>query len=343
MKLQPVFAEGAVPTNGAASSYETDARAFDAYSEAVIRAVERLGPAVVSVGMARQAPERLRRRGLPELRGGGSGVFLTPDGYVLTNSHVVRKAERIEVRLQDGRTVPALLVGDDPHSDLAVLRVPESGYPAAELGDSASLRVGQLVIAVGNPLGFQATVTAGVVSALGRTLRTETGRVIENIIQTDAALNPGNSGGPLADSLGRVVGLNTAIIAGSQGICFAIPSNTASWVATQLIRDGRVRRAYLGVSGQQVKLDRRLRLRYALDRSSGVLVTEVLAETAAEQAGMRAGDVIVAVAGKPIATPDDLQQALAGHEIGEQLAVTVLRDGQQLELRAHPAELPDAE
>jgi len=341
--VQPILAEGVVPRQGAISSEEIEAAAFDAYSQAVIHAVERVGPAVVSVGMARQAPERLRRRGLPELRGGGSGVLLAPDGYVLTNSHVVRKADRIEIGLQDGRTLPARIIGDDPHSDLAVVRVPESGYPAAELGDSASLRVGQLVIAVGNPLGFQATVTAGVISALGRTLRTQTGRLIENIIQTDAALNPGNSGGPLADSRGRVVGINTAIIAGSQGICFAIPANTARWVATQLIRDGRVRRAYLGVSGQQISLDRPLTLRHGLDRSTGVLVTEAIAGTAAEQAGLRAGDVIVVVAGSRIGSPDDLQQALAGHEIGEPLAVTVLRDGQKIDLQARPTELPDAD
>jgi S1-C subfamily serine protease len=327
--------------NGAAPVEAADAEALDAYSQAVMRAVERVGPAVVSVGMARRAPERLQRRGLPELRGAGSGLFVAPDGYVLTNNHVVRKADRIEVRLQEGGTLPARVVGNDAHSDLALLRVPDSGYPAVDFTDSAALRVGQLVIAIGNPLGFQATVTAGVISALGRSLRTETGRLIENVIQTDAALNPGNSGGPLVDSLGRVAGVNTAIIAGSQGICFAIPSNTALWVASQLIREGRVRRAYLGISGQQARLERRLVLQHGLDAPAAVVVTEVHAATAAERAGLRPGDVIVRAGDVPVASLDALQQALARHAIGAPLALQVLRDGERLALEVHPAELPD--
>jgi S1-C subfamily serine protease len=230
-------------TDRAAIPPSAETEALDAYSQAVIRAVDRIGPSVVSVGLARRAPEELQRRGLPELRGAGSGVIIAPDGYVLTNSHVVRSSERIELHLQDGRTLPASVVGDDPHSDLALLRALGSGLPAADLGDSSRLRVGQLVVAVGNPLGFQATVTAGVISALGRTLRTESGRLIENVIQTDAPLNPGNSGGPLVDFRGQVIGVNTAVIAGSQGICFAIPVNAAKWVVSALIREGRVRRA----------------------------------------------------------------------------------------------------
>ncbi|HSD50625.1 MAG TPA: trypsin-like peptidase domain-containing protein [Candidatus Methylomirabilis sp.] len=318
-----------------------DSEALDAYSRAVIGAVERIGPSVVSVGIARRAPEDLQRRGLPELRGGGSGVIIAPDGYVLTNSHVVRLAQRIELHLQDGRTLPAIVVGDDPHSDLALVRALDSGLPAAELGDSSRLQVGQLVVAVGNPLGFQATVTAGVISALGRTLRTETGRLIENIIQTDAALNPGNSGGPLVDFRGHLIGINTAIIAGSQGICFAIPANTAKWVVSALIREGRVRRAYLGIMGQTVSLDRRLALRYRLETSAAVRVAEVHAGTAAERAGIRAGDLIVILGDSPIGSLDDLQLTLGRHRLGEPLAVQVFRNGERITFEVRPTELPD--
>ena len=209
-----------------------EAAALDAYSQAVVETVERLGPAVISLGVTQSAPERLRRRGIPELHGAGSGVIITPDGYALTNSHVVHAAQKVEVRLQDGRTIPAELVGDDPYSDLALIRMPEGGLPVAELGDSSRLKVGQLVIAVGNPLGFQATVTAGVISALGRTLRAETGRLIDNVIQTDAALNPGNSGGPLLNQQGQVVGIVTGLANPSGqddfvGIGFAVPIATA--------------------------------------------------------------------------------------------------------------------
>lgn len=315
--------------------------ALDAYSQAVVWAVERVGPAVVSVSMARRVPERFRRRGMDEFRGAGSGFIITPDGYVLTNSHVVRGAERIEIRLQDGRTLEAQVVGDDPHSDLAVVRLTEAGLPWAELGDSSRLRVGQLVVAIGNPLGFQATVTTGVVSALGRSLRALSGRVIENIIQTDAALNPGNSGGPLVDFQGRVVGINTAVIMGSQGICFAIPANTAKWVTAQLIRDGRVRRAYLGISGQSVAVDRQLVLEYGLAAPTGVRVVEVQSQSAAAVAGLRAGDIVVRVDDAAIASPDELQRALGRHTIGEALPIEVLRGAERLTLTSRPTELPD--
>jgi S1-C subfamily serine protease len=296
---------------------------------------------VVSVGIARRAPEELQRRGLPELRGAGSGVIIAPDGYVLTNSHVVRSAERIELHLQDGRTLPAVVVGDDPHSDLALVRALDSGLPAAELGDSSRLRVGQLVVAVGNPLGFQATVTAGVISALGRTLRTESGRLIENVIQTDAPLNPGNSGGPLVDFRGQVIGINTAVIAGSQGICFAIPVNAAKWVVSALIREGRVQRAYLGIMGQTVNLDRRLALRHRLETPTAVRVAEVQAGTAAERAGIRAGDLIVILGDSPIGSLDDLQLTLGRHRLGEPLAVQIARHGERITLDVRPTELPD--
>lgn len=318
-----------------------DTEALDAYSRAVVGAVERIGPAVVSVSVARQAPERFRRRGLPEFHGAGSGVIITPDGYVLTNSHVVRGAERIDLRLQDGRTLVGATVGDDPHSDLAVVRVQEAGLPAAELGDSSRLRVGQLVIAIGNPLGFQATVTAGVVSALGRSLRAQSGRLIENIIQTDAPLNPGNSGGPLVDSRGRVVGINTAVIYGSQGICFAIPASTAKWVTAQLIREGRVRRAYLGISGQVATIARGLALEYALPAETGVRIVEVQPGTAAAEAGLRIGDVIVRMGDAAVATPDDLQRVLGAHPIGGALSVEILRGAERVRFIARPRELPD--
>jgi len=316
--------------------------ALDAYSQAVIRAVHRVSPAVVSVSMARPAPPPLRRRGLPELRGAGSGVIIAPDGYILTNSHVVEGAERVEVRLQDERQLPARLVGHDPHSDLAVLQVLEAGLPAAILGDSARLRVGQLVVAVGNPLGFQATVSAGVVSALGRTLRAQTGRLIENVIQTDAALNPGNSGGPLVDSRGEVIGINTAIIAGAQGICFAIPINTAKWVVTQLLREGRVRRAYLGVGAHMVELDRRVVVQFQLPRPTAAQVTEVQPKTAADAAGLRPGDVILRAGETWVGSPDDLQRALGRHTLGQRLLLEILRGGQRLVVEALPTELPDS-
>ena len=311
----------------------------DAYSQAVIQAVEYIGPAVVSVGLAMRVPDQLQLRGVQELKGIGSGVIITPDGYILTNSHVVQSADRIEIRLQDGRTYLARIVGNDPHSDLAVLTVPESGLPTGELGDSSMLRVGQLVIAIGNPLGFQATVTAGVISALGRTLRAQTGRLIENVIQTDAALNPGSSGGPLVDSSGRVIGINTAIIAGSQGICFSIPINTAKWVASQLIHEGRVRRSYLGISGQTVTLNRRLVVRHRLKSPTGVLVTEVLPDTAAYQAGVQSGDIITQAGNVSLASLDDLQLTLSRHPIGTPLKLYFLRKQDIIILEVQPTEL----
>lgn len=317
-----------------------DGDLLDAYSQAVVTAADRVGPAVVSVSVARAAPERFRRRGVPEFHGAGSGLIITPDGYVLTNSHVVRGADRIELRLQDGRTLIGQTVGDDPHSDLAVVRVQESGLPAAELGNSSRLRVGQLVIAIGNPLGFQATVTTGVVSALGRSLRAQSGRLIENIIQTDAPLNPGNSGGPLVDSRGRVVGINTAVIYGSQGICFAIPVNTAKWVTAQLIREGKVRRAYLGISGQTAAIPRGLVLEYGLAAETGVRVVEVQPGTAASDAGVRTGDIIVRMGEASVATPDDLQRSLGAHPVGEALSVEVLRGAERVRVITHPRELP---
>ena len=318
-----------------------DIAALDAYSQAVVGAVERIGPAVVSLGMAMPAPNRLQRRGMAELRGAGSGVIIAPDGYILTNSHVVHSAHRIDTRLQDGRMLPAQLIGDDPYSDLAVIRIPDGGLPVADLGDSSHLRVGQLVVAVGNPLGFQATVTAGVISALGRTLRAETGRLIENVIQTDAALNPGNSGGPLVDSRGTVIGINTAVIAGSQGICFAIPANTAKWVAVQLIREGRVRRAYLGIAAQVISLDRRFAVAHRIASATGVRISDVHADTAASRAGLQAGDLILGIGGVAIATLDDLMLVLGRHAIGESVPVEIVRGAERITVEVRPTELPE--
>jgi S1-C subfamily serine protease len=340
VRLRQLFSEidhGQLST--ATPDAETDA--LDAYSQAVINAVDTVGSTVVSVGMARRAPEPWRRRGMPEMHGAGSGVIITPDGYILTNSHVVSRADRIEIRLQDGRELQATPVGDDPHSDLAVVRVQETKLPSADLGDSSALRVGQLVIAIGNPLGFQASVTTGVVSALGRTLRAQTGRLIENIIQTDAALNPGNSGGPLVDFRGRVVGINTAVIMGSQGICFAIPSSTARWVASQLIREGRVRRAYLGVSGQTVRLERREVIEYAVSTPTAVRIMEVQPKTAAADAGLQSGDLITKAGEITVASADDLQRALGRQAIGEPLVVEIVRGGRRLTVTTRPTELPD--
>ncbi|MGQ0550773.1 MAG: S1C family serine protease [Armatimonadota bacterium] len=330
------------PTTGPSPTAATPAEgeALDAYSRAVVHAVERVGPAVVSVGLSRRAPERLQRRGLPELHGAGSGVAIAPDGYVLTNSHVVAGADRIRVHLQDGRDLAAQVIGDDPHSDLAVIRVLDGGLPVASLGDSSRLRVGQLVIAIGNPLGFQATVTAGVISALGRTLRAQTGRLIANVLQTDAALNPGNSGGPLVDFQGEVIGINTAVIAGTQGISFAIPVNTAKWVASQLIREGRVRRAYLGIQAQTVPLDRRAAVSYNINRATAVRVTEVQPDTPAAQAGLRAGDLIARAGEDVVASLDDLTMALGRHSIGQSLTLRVVREGRWIEVAVTPAELP---
>ena len=270
--------------------------------------------------------------------GSGSGFVFTPDGFALTNSHVVRGATRIRVTLPDGSTHPAELVGDDPETDLAVVRIGATGLPTAELGDSSKLHPGQLVVAIGNPFGFQATVTAGVVSALGRSLRADSGRLIEGIVQTDAALNPGNSGGPLVDSRGQVVGVNTAVIQGAQGICFAIPVNTARFVIPRLIRDGRVRRSWIGVVGQSVRLSRRRVQVSQLGAERGVLVTEVAPESPAETAGMKARDIVVRFGEHQIATVDDLLRLLTDERIGVSSEVVVLREGALKTLTLTPLE-----
>lgn len=327
--------------NGDSNSLSTpvrpsdDAALLDAYSQAVIGAVERVGPAVVHLEV--HTPRtRVRQRGVSV--GTGSGFFFTPDGFLLTNSHVVRGAEAIRATSSDGTTHSAHLVGDDPDTDLAVLRVDQSAPAFATLGDSAALRPGQLVIAIGNPLGFQATVTAGVVSALGRTMRSDSGRLIEDVVQTDAALNPGNSGGPLVSSSGDVVGVNTAIISGAQGICFAIPSRTAEFVASRLIRDGRVRRAYIGIAGQTIRLTRRQADRYHLSAPGAVLVTSVEELSPAARSGVAPRDLIVSVGGVPVTTVDDLHRRLTESAIGTEIEMVVFRAGVRRQFAIVPTE-----
>src|SRR5881396_144576 len=296
---------------------------LDAYSQAVIRVVERVAPSVVNV-----------RRG----RSGGSGVIVTPDGYALTNAHVVDAAQAVEVTLGTGKEARAQVVGSDAATDLAVIRIGESGLQAAELADTESLRVGQLVIAIGDPLGFHSTVTTGVVSALGRSLRARDGRVIENVIQTDAALNPGNSGGPLVDTPAKVIGINTAIIPMAQGICFAIPAATARLVAGMLIRDGRVRRAYLGIGGAATPIGRQLATELRIPNASGIRVLEVMAAGPAERAGIRPGDLIVTLDDVPLSTLSDLQRVLVADRIGHSVEVGYVRFG-ELRSEEHTSEL----
>jgi S1-C subfamily serine protease len=315
---------------------------LDAYSTAVTGAVERMNPSVVNIEV-HQLAGRTRSGEPRERQGGGSGFVFTPDGLILTNSHVVHDAVRLAVTLADGRRMPATVIGDDPASDLAVIRLDqphsgESGVTAAALGDSQRLRVGQIVIAIGAPYGFQSTVTAGVVSALGRSLRSYSGRLIDDVIQTDASLNPGNSGGPLVDSAGRVVGVNTATILPAQGICFAIGINTAKFVASRLLRDGRIRRSYIGVSAQTVPVHRRVVRFYDLPKEMGVVVLGVEENSPAKRAGLREGDIIVALEGQPVAGVDDLHRVLTDMRVGVSCSLTVLRWTDKLELKVVPEE-----
>jgi S1-C subfamily serine protease len=316
-----------------------DAPLFDAYSQAVVGAVERIGPAVVHLDVTLASASRGAPHRAPAA-GSGSGFIFTPDGFALTNSHVVQGASSVRATLPDGTVHAAEVVGTDPDTDLAVLRLGATGLPIAELGDSAALRPGQLVVAIGNPLGFQATVTAGVVSALGRSMRAQSGRLIEGVIQTDAALNPGNSGGPLVDSRGHVVGINTAVIAGAQGICFAIPVNTARFVIPRLIRDGRVRRSWIGVAGQSIRLSRRRVQVSHLHAEGAVLVTEVTPGGPADRAGLRPRDIIVRIADTTVVGIDDLQRLLTDELIGRSTEVVVLRDGVLRVLTVTPTEGP---
>ncbi len=309
--------------------------ALDAYSRVVVGAAEQVSPSVVNIEVGHRM-----KNGDQNLRGSGSGFVFTPDGFIMTNSHVVHGADEISVTLPDGRQSGAQMIGDDPDTDIAVIRIVAPNLAAALLGDSTSLRVGQLVVAIGNPLGFQYSVTAGVVSALGRSLRSESGRLIESVIQTDAALNPGNSGGPLVTSQGKVVGVNTAVITNAQGLCFAIAINTAKFVASDLITYGRVRRSYIGVEGQDVQLDRRTVRAHNLSVEKGVLVLSIVSGGPAGRAGVRAGDVIIGLDGVPLPGIDLLHKMLTEEKTGKTLLITVLRKSEKLMLGITPEESP---
>jgi S1-C subfamily serine protease len=305
----------------------------DSFSDTVIGVVEAIGPAVIAVRRTGQA------RNLYD--GAGSGVIISPDGYALTNNHVVRGAGRVEGVLNDGSVVTAELVGADADTDLALLRLGGRGHASAALGDSDALRVGELSIAIGNPLGLQATVTVGVISALRRTLRGEGGRIIEDVIQTDAALNPGNSGGALVNAYGAVVGINTAIVTGAQGICFAVPSNTAKLIIPDLMRNGRVTRGWFGIAGQTQELSRALARRLQLDVESGVLVAAISHGGPAEKAGLRVGDVVLKLDSAPTPSVDAVHRLLTREKIGRKVALDVLRDGMIVKMSLAVRERPD--
>jgi S1-C subfamily serine protease len=296
---------------------------LDAYSAAVIQAVEAVGPAVVKIDAA---------------KGGGSGVLFTPDGLILTNSHVVDKSGPLTVVMTDGRSAQADLIGQDADTDLAVIRIDGSALPWATLGDSRAVRVGQIAIAIGNPYGFHHSVTAGVVSALGRSLRARSGRLMDDIIQTDAALNPGNSGGPLVTTRGEVIGVNTATILPAQGLCFAIASNTARFVASRLLRDGRIRRSYIGLGGQTVPIPRAVARENQLAVTSGVFIVSVEPNSPAANAGLKDGDVVLGFAGTPVTGVDDLHRLLTEEKIGVATAVTILRSARRRNVTVLPAE-----
>ncbi len=319
---------------------QADDDLMDAYSRAVITAAERVSPSVVYIEVHQPIKSRREnaRRMPRESRGSGSGFIFTPDGFILTNSHVVHGANRIEVTTSDGHKHQADLIGDDPDTDLAVIRINAPNLVPAQLGEAQKIRVGQLVVAIGNPYGFQYSVTAGVVSALGRSLRAQSGRLMDDVIQTDAALNPGNSGGPLVNSRGEVVGVNTAMILPAQGICFATSIDTAKFVASRLIRDGRVSRSYIGLAGQNVPLPRRIVRYYNLAVETGILVVSFEAESPARRGGIREGDIIIGVDNQPIAGIDDLHKLLSEDRIGHKSTLLVIRNTERLSVEVTPVE-----
>jgi S1-C subfamily serine protease len=303
---------------------------LDAYSQAVVRAVETVGPAVAHIEVKGAGGAR---------RGSGSGFAFTPDGLILTNSHVVHGAQSIRATFADGLAADADLLGDDPHTDVALLRIGASALPAAKLGTSRDLSVGQLAIAIGNPLGFQQTVTAGVVSALGRSLRSQTGRLIDDVLQTDAALNPGNSGGPLVNAAADVIGLNTAIIPGAQGICFAIGVDTVEWVVGELLAHRKVRRGYLGFGGATIALSRRAARYFEVENTGSIRVESVERDSPAARVGIKPGDVVLRFDGKVVNGIDDLHRLLSRDSIGRRIALVLRRDSRIVELEIEPVEL----
>ena len=345
MKIIPL-SWGRQPESVKSGASSRDQALLDAYSRAVIDVVDRVGPAVVALsirGNQGLSPFAMRGGNDEAMQGAGSGVVVAPDGLILTNSHVAGAigggASRVDVTTADGQELRARLVGDDPDTDLALLRVDESvKLPAATLGDSKQLKRGQLVIAIGNPLGFDSTVTTGVVSALGRSLRARTGRLIDDVIQTDAALNPGNSGGPLVSSRGEIVGVNTAVILGAQGICFAVAANTASFVLGELVRHGRVRRAFIGLSAQQTALSPRLRRAAGVEQHSAVMVSTIEPGGSVDRAGLKPGDIVLGLDGTSITGADDLVRLLTGEKIGTRVALDVLRGTERLTISVVPQE-----
>jgi S1-C subfamily serine protease len=330
MSSKPYLISFPEPEAQSASIHTTETEVMDAYSRVVTTVAESVSPAVVRIQV-----ENKRGRG-----GSGSGFIFTPDGFILTNSHVVHEAEKITVWTPDSGDFKAQLIGEDPDTDLALLRIDAPALHSLKLGDSRRIRVGQLVVAIGNPYGFQYTVTAGVVSALGRSLRSQSGRLIEDVIQTDAALNPGNSGGPLVNSLGEVVGVNTATILPAQGLCFAISINTAQFIATRLIRYGHVRRSYIGVQAQTASLNRTIARHYELKISTGALVLSAEAGSPGQKAGLLEGDLIVALGSEAVEGVDVLHRLLSEEMIGKATSLTVLRGSKRLEMKVTPETRP---
>lgn len=323
-----------------------DLALLDAYSAAVTKVVDQVLPAVVRIDVSHHTVRR-RKQLSPEseerkkqISGSGSGVIFTPDGFILTNSHVIHKAAAINIGLADGREFKGSLIGDDPYTDLAVVRIDAQDLPVAVFGDSQSIRIGQLVIALGNPLGFQGTVTTGVVSALGRSLRAGGGRLIDNVIQTDAALNPGNSGGPLVNSRGEIIGINTAAIPWAQGICFSIPINTVKFIASHLMKDGKISRAYLGIAGQVLEIARAALRTHQLQGARGVMIAQVEPAGPASKAGLLEGDVIVSMGNNRIESIDDLHRSLTHDCVGRSLQLTILRLEKKISVTIIPQELP---